>query len=591
MRLSGAGSALTTLAVTLGLSLSLVSVGTPVAAAPSGGALPCATTGSADFGVDLAGAGWRFRTGDDPAWSGQGFDDSGWESRAVPDNWSETAQSSYDGYAWYRKAFTLPIRPAGLTDAAVIASLGFIDDADQTFLNGTEIGQTGAFPPSFDSSWDAPREYYPKDGLLRWGATNVLAVRMYDGTGGGGFYKGPVGLFSKSRLRALNGVDATAASNRQVTHACAILDSQHAAVAAGDTTSYASTLAPGFFHQGDTAERRLRQVRDLTTRHGSLRLRDAQAEVVVDRQGRLLVDTIRSWENATGAVVVPPARELLYLDPRQNVELGDHARFFRDSFDSTAMGKQVTFNVYLPPSYTRTTAKRFPTVFMLHGINGSNIEWEVRDMDAIVDGLVADTGIEESVIVFPDASSGWYVDSSAGNYRTMITSELLPLADREYRTIADREHRGISGVSMGGFGAFSIGLERPDLFSSIASHMGALDLPPLAGTPAEQAANTRYQPTVMVESMTTEQLRRHTYYFDGGEQDDFRFGEAARAMSASLTAKSVEHEWQTGPGRHDDAYWVPKLDRSFALHTRQFRAHPFNQPAEPTTMSSGYTWP
>jgi len=62
-------------------------------------------------------------------------------------------------------------------------------------------------------------------------------------------------------------------------------------------------------------------------------------------------------------------------------------------------------------------------------------------------------------------------------------------------------------------------------------------------------------------------------------------------MSASLTAKSVEHEWQTGPGRHDDAYWVPKLDRSFALHTRQFRAHPFTQPTEPTTMSSGYTWP
>jgi enterochelin esterase-like enzyme len=314
---------------------------------------------------------------------------------------------------------------------------------------------------------------------------------------------------------------------------------------------------------------------------------------VQDAQGRVVVDTIRSWtgRTRTGAwtTLYPPTRQFLYLDPGTGRELGDHSRFFRDSWQSKAMGKVANFDVYLPPSYTRTTKRRYPVVFMLHGINGSNIEWEVRGMDKIMDRLVATKHIEEPIVVFPDGSSGWYVNSSDGNYRDMILKELLPLVDRSYRTIPDRDHRGISGVSMGGFGSWSIGLEHPELFSSIASHIGALDFPPLAGSATEMAQNSKYIPLVMVDAMTPAQLAEHTYYFDAGDSDDFRFGEAARAMDLELTAKLTPHEWQTGPGTHADSYWVPKLDRSFGLHSRQFRSHPYRQQPEPARDTS-WTW-
>ncbi len=556
--------------------------------ARAGGDTSCATTGSVDFGVDLAGAGWRFTRGDDPAYADPSFDDGAWTAWTVPDNWGAEADlSGYDGFAWYRRTFTLPERPAGVTDSAVVAALGKIDDADQTFLNGTEIGRTGGFPPTFDSTWEVPREYYPADGVLRWGATNVLAVRMYDGTGGGGFHQGPVGLFSKARLRTLAGITGTAANRRQLAHACAVLGRQHRSIAAGDLRGYAGTLADGFFHQGDTEARRLGEIRDLIAAGGRVTLTDEQAEVFVDGQGRLVVDTIRSW-SGTGR---PPTRELLHLDPRRPQELGDHARFFRDDYDSAAMARHVQFNVYLPKSYTRTTAKRFPVVYLLNGFNGSNIEWEARDIDAVLDRLIAGAGLEETVVIFPDGGSGWYVDSSAGNVRTMIVAELVPLVDRAYRTIADREHRGVSGVSMGGHGAFTLGLTSPELFSSIASHMGALSLPPLAGTPAEQAAAARLRPLTLVGATPAAELSRHRYYFDGGDSDEYRFSEAARQMSVALAGKGVRHDYQLGAGRHDDAYWMPKLDRSFGLHSEQFRAHPYRQPREPAPIRSPYVWP
>lgn len=535
----------------------------------------CATTGSVDFGVDLAGGGWKFTTGDDPGWADPSFVDSGWRDWSVPDNWGAVSDlASYDGFAWYRRTFTLPVRPEGVTDSAVVAALGKIDDADRTFLNGTEIGRTGDFPPSFDSTWEVPREYYPADGLLRWGATNVIAVRAYDGTGGGGFHQGPVGLFSKARLRALAGIAGTAAGRTQLAHVCAVLNKQHRAVAAGDRRAYASTLADGFFHQGDTAARRLAELGTTLT--------DTQAEVFVDSQGRLVVDTIRTWDG------LAPARELLYIDPRRPVELGDHSRFFRDEYESAAMKRRVQFNVYLPKSYTRTQARRFPVVYMLNGFNGSNIEWESRDIDTVLDRLLP--AGEEAVVVFPDGDSGWYVDTSAGNFRSMIVDEIVPMVDRVYRTIPDREHRGVSGVSMGGQGAFTLALKNPSVFSSIASHMGALSFGPLVGTPAEQAANAGLRPLTLVAATSVADLNRHRYYFDGGDSDDYRFGAAAQQMSTLLASKGVKHDYQLGPGRHDDAYWMPKLNRSFALHAEQFRAFPYRQPREPKPTKPRYVW-
>ncbi|GAA0585437.1 hypothetical protein GCM10010172_83250 [Paractinoplanes ferrugineus] len=569
-----------------------VTAGRPAFAA-GGGDTSCATTGSVDYGFDLAGSGWKFATGDDLARSASTFDDSSWKSWTVPDNWNNEADlSKYDGYAWYRKTFTLPARPAGVTDSSVVAALGQIDDADQTFLNGTEIGRTGGFPPTFDSTWEVPREYYPADGLLKWGGANTIAVRMYDGTGGGGFYAGPVGLYTKAHLRALGGLTGKAATRSQLAYACAVLGKQHRAIAAGDLRAYTSTLAAGFFHQGDTAGRRLAEVKDWLTAKKKITLTDTQADVFVDGQGRIVVDTIRGWRAADGTELLPATREMLYLDPRKGVELGDHSRFFRDSYLSAAMNRRVQFDVYLPKGYTRTTAKRFPVVYMLNGFNGSNIEWEARHLDTVLDKLVRDNGLEESVVVFPDGGSGWYVDTSAGNYRSMILKEVLPMVDRNYRTIADRDHRGISGVSMGGQGAFTIGLTNPDLFSSIASHIGALSLSPLVGTPAEQAANASLQPIKLVQSMTAAELGRHTYYFDGGDSDEYGFGTAAKNMSVALASKGVRHDYQLGAGNHADSYWMPKLDRSFGLHSDQFRAHPVRQPKEPRRpAASAYSWP
>ncbi|MDX1530347.1 MAG: beta galactosidase jelly roll domain-containing protein, partial [Rhodothermales bacterium] len=140
--------------------------------------------------VDLSGA-WRFRVGDDLARAGDAFDDAGWDTVPVPSSWEDGGYWGYDGYAWYRRTFTLPEAP----HRGLVLRLGRIDDVDQVWVNGHFVGSTGRFPAmKYESAYYAERAYAVPPEYLRAGR-NVVAVRVFDGELEGGLLEGPVGLY------------------------------------------------------------------------------------------------------------------------------------------------------------------------------------------------------------------------------------------------------------------------------------------------------------------------------------------------------------------------------------------------------------
>ena len=143
--------------------------------------------------------GWQFKLGDDPSWSAASFDESDWAPIRVGEAWEYQGHADYDGYAWYRKRFTVPgelrdKNPQDESGHSILVVLGKIDDVDQVFFNGTLIGSTGAFPDAYESDWVTSRKYLLADDLIRWDDENVLAVRVYDADGDGGMYEGPYKL-------------------------------------------------------------------------------------------------------------------------------------------------------------------------------------------------------------------------------------------------------------------------------------------------------------------------------------------------------------------------------------------------------------
>lgn len=134
---------------------------------------------------------WQFHRGDDTDWKRPDFDDSGWQAVQLPRNWEDHSGYTKDpAYGWYRKTFTVPEEWAGY-DLQI--PLGKIDDVDETFVNGTKVGQSGTFPDDFATAWSQVRKYTVPAEDVNFGSKNVVAIRVYDGQGGGGLYDGPLG--------------------------------------------------------------------------------------------------------------------------------------------------------------------------------------------------------------------------------------------------------------------------------------------------------------------------------------------------------------------------------------------------------------
>jgi beta-galactosidase len=130
---------------------------------------------------------WRFQKGDDITWKAADFDDSQWQSVALPNTWERHSNYTDDNvYGWYRRHIDIPAEYRG-KDFYLL--LGCIDDVDETFLNGQRIGGTGSFPPDYNSAWDAQRRYRVSASLVRGDGSDVLAVRVFDMAGEGGIHR------------------------------------------------------------------------------------------------------------------------------------------------------------------------------------------------------------------------------------------------------------------------------------------------------------------------------------------------------------------------------------------------------------------
>ncbi len=109
-------------------------------------------------------------------WAAAGEPDARWREIQVPGAWEEQGLADFDGRVWFRRHVRLT---AAQADGAATLHLGSIDDCDESFVNGRPVGGL--------CQWDAPRHHALPAGVLHEG-DNVIAVRVTDTGGGGGFH-------------------------------------------------------------------------------------------------------------------------------------------------------------------------------------------------------------------------------------------------------------------------------------------------------------------------------------------------------------------------------------------------------------------
>jgi enterochelin esterase-like enzyme len=149
-----------------------------------------------------------------------------------------------------------------------------------------------------------------------------------------------------------------------------------------------------------------------------------------------------------------------------------HAKSLEGNLEGDSADRDVF--VYLPPSYEKDSARRYPVVYTLHGFGLHAQQWVgFANVLGLEKGLAAGT-TKEMILVSPDAFSlhngSFYSNSkTTGDWETFIAVELVSYIDSHYRTVPDRASRGLTGHSMGGYGTFRIGMKHPEVFSSLYS--------------------------------------------------------------------------------------------------------------------------
>jgi hypothetical protein len=183
---------------------------------------------------------WKFTIGDSEAFAQPNYDDSEWDEIFVPSAWENEGYHGYDGYAWYRVGFELNTRT--IDEESLYLDLGYIDDADEVYVNGVKVGFTGGFPPDFFTAYKSRRMYYLPNEILRKGETNIIAVRVFDTVLDGGILSGTIGVFSTNdRFPAV----------QQLEGIWKIRDRRNEdwRAASYDDDRWKETMVPGFWHE------------------------------------------------------------------------------------------------------------------------------------------------------------------------------------------------------------------------------------------------------------------------------------------------------------------------------------------------------
>lgn len=217
---------------------------------------------------------------------------------------------------------------------------------------------------------------------------------------------------------------------------------------------------------------------------------------------------------------------------------------------SVILNGNQSYTIYLPPSYAENKTKKYPVLYLLHGMNQDHTHWAKRgNLQEIADKAI-ENGAFEVIIVCPNGYNSFYYNSPQMRYEDFFVTEFIPAIENRYRILADNENRHIAGLSMGGFGATYLAFKYNHLFGSAYSLSGGFLNPALAAIQAILDGKTSSEIATMPR-----------YTMECGTEDYLVIG-SNDALHNLLEKKAFKHQYIRRSGEHNWDFWkegLPKI--------------------------------
>ena len=247
----------------------------------------------------------------------------------------------------------------------------------------------------------------------------------------------------------------------------------------------------------------------------------------------------------------------------KNVPQGSMSEVF---YWSTYTEKMRRCHVYLPNEYFANPTKKFPVLYLQHGMGENEYGWAEQGHTAqIMDNLIAEGKAVPCIIVMDNGLNARRPGEQAGfggmrpqggqrpqgapgqggprrggfggfseGFKNVLFNDIIPMVEKNYRVIADPQHRAYAGLSMGGMQAREITLANPDKFAYVGSFSSG------AWNVDQVKASEGFAKNVKL------------LFMSGGGKENMGCEEAAKKIHEQLGMKAVgyespgtAHEWHT----------------------------------------------
>lgn len=235
-----------------------------------------------------------------------------------------------------------------------------------------------------------------------------------------------------------------------------------------------------------------------------------------------------------------------------------HGKLERVDYDSKSVGVKRWMMVYTPPGYSPD--KKYPQLYMLHGIGGNEREeWTKQGVAHVVlDNLIADKKIEPMVVVFPNGNAvanpgAPNADGGRGSrangfggwgepFKNDLLKDIIPYIESHYSVYTDREHRALAGLSMGGGQSLNFGLGNLDVFAWVGGFSSAPNTMPVAELMPDPKKSAEQLKLLFVSCGNKDGLIR-----------------ISQGVHAYLKQNNVKHVYHVDEHAHDFEHWKKSL--------------------------------
>lgn len=230
----------------------------------------------------------------------------------------------------------------------------------------------------------------------------------------------------------------------------------------------------------------------------------------------------------------------------------EHGRIDTLMYSSKTVGTTRKTLIYTPPGYTRK--KKYPVLYLLHGIGGDEKEWlKGGSPQIILDNLYAQKKLTPMIVVLPngramkdDRAGGNVFDSvkvkAFSTFEKDLLNDLIPFIEKKYSVYTDREHRAVAGLSMGGGQSLNFGLGNLNTFAWVGGF--------------SSAPNTKV-PEVLVPDPAVAKSKLKLLWISCGLDDNLML--FSQRTHDYLQVNHVPHIFYVEPGGHDFKVWKNDL--------------------------------